>query len=644
MPSPQSVYRRSSGIYVVRLVVPTRLRPFVGKGEIHISTGMRQWRAAQLDALRIQGRLRSYLMSLDTLLRLEAPGRIRLTEAAQALHCSHDTLLDELLNLEPSPSLHIHVSQLTGWQIADLAEIESVQDDAGTVISYVIDDAKDKGLHVAYTGFLELFAPRVAIAELANGGSTPQALFRLESGEHFMADPCPDLSAGDLLISRQDILDIFKRCAPGYRAGTAQVVEVAQSVADVTGIAGDHGALQIPGAHPSIAPAHTGQTYQISHLATMMRERLVNLKPDSHRRRDTEVGYFISLMGDVALNEIDYDLVNEFASQLKELPTNLYLADRKANSLGLSRDLKDLAEIVTRGLVVPKSWPQVQRHLRQLSEVFAFAVREGLMRSNPASGYRIPRVQKTPDHEARDRFDDADLQMIFSQDWFVAGRPTTAASKPFHYWLPLIGLFTGARLGEIAQLYLDDVRKISEVWTFRFDEVSDEGDKSIKTAGGVRTVPLHSQLLRLGLLDYVNALRAKGETRLFPELRRDDNKGYAKDAGRWFNDHFLGRKLGIPRDGKKVFHSFRHTFMTLLNEAECPHDSREFLQLVGHERGTTIAAQRYIKDREMPALKRMLESVNFPDVSRIAPFDVQRGVRSALRLKTDREYRMRNKG
>ena len=59
------LYRRSSGVYAVRIVVPKRLRELVGRGEIHTSTGLRDWNAAKLAALRIQIHWRELLMALD---------------------------------------------------------------------------------------------------------------------------------------------------------------------------------------------------------------------------------------------------------------------------------------------------------------------------------------------------------------------------------------------------------------------------------------------------------------------------------------------------------------------------------------------------------------------------------------------------
>ena len=46
------LYRRPSGVYAVRIVVPKRLLDLVGRGEIHTTTGLRDWNAAKLAALK----------------------------------------------------------------------------------------------------------------------------------------------------------------------------------------------------------------------------------------------------------------------------------------------------------------------------------------------------------------------------------------------------------------------------------------------------------------------------------------------------------------------------------------------------------------------------------------------------------------
>ena len=80
-----------------------------------------------------------------------------------------------------------------------------------------------------------------------------------------------------------------------------------------------------------------------------------------------------------------------------------------------------------------------------------------------------------------------------------------------------MGLYSGARVGELAQLYLRDFADIHGVKFFR---ISDDNDgQSVKNASSRRLVPIHPDLLELGLWDRVERLRAQGQERLFPDLQ-----------------------------------------------------------------------------------------------------------------------------
>lgn len=73
-------------------------------------------------------------------------------------------------------------------------------------------------------------------------------------------------------------------------------------------------------------------------------------------------------------------------------------------------------------------------------------------------------------------------------------------------WIPLIALFTGARLEEIAQLQVDDVRIDAlrgNVPIIRFTDLGD--DQALKTDAARRDVPIHKELIKAGLLRFVAA-------------------------------------------------------------------------------------------------------------------------------------------
>ena len=62
-------------------------------------------------------------------------------------------------------------------------------------------------------------------------------------------------------------------------------------------------------------------------------------------------------------------------------------------------------------------------------------------------------------------------------------------------WVPLIGLFSGMRLGEICGLRTTDVQLESDTYFFNVAE-SGEDDRRLKTAAATRRVPVHSELMK----------------------------------------------------------------------------------------------------------------------------------------------------
>ncbi|MFO6503247.1 hypothetical protein [Serratia marcescens] len=153
------------------------------------------------------------------------------------------------------------------------------------------------------------------------------------------------------------------------------------------------------------------------------------------------------------------------------------------------------------------------------------------------------------------------------------------------------------------------------------------GDKSLKTVNAIRQVPIHPRLIELGLLEYVDALKAAGYDRLFPELKHNKIKGYSAAASKWFNENYFGKILGFPRDGKKTFHSLRHTFINAVDEFEI--NERTIAQLVGHVRGSTTAMTTYRKDADVGEQFGVISQLHYslPD---IAQFDSQAGIKAVI--------------
>ncbi|WP_168222942.1 site-specific integrase [Oceanicola sp. D3] len=162
--------------------------------------------------------------------------------------------------------------------------------------------------------------------------------------------------------------------------------------------------------------------------------------------------------------------------------------------------------------------------------------------------------------------------------------------KTSHRWATLIAMFSGARLNEVCQLQVDDIKEVQGIWVFDFN---DEGDahKRLKSSAAKRRVPIHSKLIELGLLDYHQQQQATGQEKMFPDYSYHPKHGYGGSLSKWFNRTFT-QTLGIKTEAH-VFHGLRHTFATRLGHADVPTERIQFI--IGHER-EGVTHQVYMKD------------------------------------------------
>ncbi len=144
-------------------------------------------------------------------------------------------------------------------------------------------------------------------------------------------------------------------------------------------------------------------------------------------------------------------------------------------------------------------------------------------------------------------------------------------------WGAWLGLYSGARVSEIGQLRLEDFFEEEGVPCFRITAAG--VGQSLKTDASERIVPIHPELVRLGLLDYVAELRKAGKDRLFPRAKVGSVNGAGNFLSAAFGRHLTA--LGVKaKVGKVGFHSLRKTVIQTLQTAGVPSEVRA--QLVGH--------------------------------------------------------------
>jgi len=146
-------------------------------------------------------------------------------------------------------------------------------------------------------------------------------------------------------------------------------------------------------------------------------------------------------------------------------------------------------------------------------------------------------------------------------------------------WGALIGLYTGARVSEVGQLALADFTTVDGVPCLT---ITDEGEgQSIKNESSRRTIPIHPDLLTLGLMERVERLREKKETRLFPKVKVGAVNGQGQWLSKAFTRHIEAVGITKPAKGKYGFHSLRKTAIQTMKSAKVPLEWR--CAYVGHD-------------------------------------------------------------
>lgn len=204
--------------------------------------------------------------------------------------------------------------------------------------------------------------------------------------------------------------------------------------------------------------------------------------------------------------------------------------------------------------IAPKT---INSHIQMFKMFFDWAERHGYAPHTLFDGMKVAKA-KNSDTE-RKPFAADQARTLYTE---LTENPSGLVRKESHKWGMLLGMFTGARLNEICQLDIADVQQDGDIW---FLNITDEGDdnKRVKSRAGRRKVPLHSELIQLGFLDFVQS--RKSGVRLFPDYSYTTNGGYGRNLGRWCNESFLP-KLGV-KSAALVFHSLRHTVVTRLGQA-----------------------------------------------------------------------------
>ncbi|MDP2846599.1 MAG: tyrosine-type recombinase/integrase [Humidesulfovibrio sp.] len=247
--------------------------------------------------------------------------------------------------------------------------------------------------------------------------------------------------------------------------------------------------------------------------------------------------HFVLIVGDVDTRNVTAHTATGYKETLKKMP-RAWGRKNEFKGLSLEQIIKSNSKKV--------SQDTVNKHISLISSFFEYAVKHGYAHTNYFTGLKI-KQKATRARKQRDMWSEEQLALLFSADNYPLN------DAPHMFWLPIIAITTGARLGEIAQLRCCDVRSENGI---TYLDINDEDGKRLKNQQSNRKVPLNDIIVNdLNFLNFVDMMRTDDKSQLFPELY-----GFKSDPESIASNHFSKfkmRKLGIENP-KINFHSLRH--------------------------------------------------------------------------------------
>jgi integrase len=336
------------------------------------------------------------------------------------------------------------------------------------------------------------------------------------------------------------------------------------------------------------------------YIDEMQRDPSAKLTEHTRRQRETVFRLFKAFAADAPLVAIDKLMASEFLELVAKL-------DPKWHNIKGAQELP-LGKLVEKSASRPGrlSNRTINSYVSALSGVFKWADKRGYFEGrNPFAG----QSRAEGAGNGWRAYNSEELTKLFNNP-LLRNMAAEQRIRPKKYtfenamaWIPLIALFSGMRSNEICQMRAGDVRRKEGIWVFNVSE--EAAGQSLKTTAAARVVPVHSELVRCGFLNYLKALQRDGQ--LFPALKSGGPDGK-------FN-HYFAKRFTVYRRGCGVtaprtsFHSFRKNVAQALKDKRAT--PAEIAELIGHEQGFTLSVYAPMQ-LPLPALSELIERVKYP--------------------------------
>lgn len=313
-----------------------------------------------------------------------------------------------------------------------------------------------------------------------------------------------------------------------------------------------------------------------------------NKSADTIKGTKTTLDLFVEAFGDLPVNQVTGTTAGDFHDLLLSLPAT---HGKSKNRLPIRDAVKSAKE---QGLETV-SGKTVKNHFSRMSSLWSMLVQREIVAKNPWAQWSFNTAKKTE----RRCWTDEELALLTQAQWEHRG-----ISRRTYAGMVNVALYTGLRLGEICNLRGQDIENIQGVACFHVRPHPEDG-WSPKSAAGTRLVPIHSQLIKAGIMSFL-----KPEQHfLFPDLPTSSEGVRGAAFGQAFSK--LKTKLDLPAE--ITFHSFRHTVSTKLRNQNASFRELWIDRILGHEAShRSQGTMNYTSSIDVQNLKSVIEALEFP--------------------------------
>ncbi len=546
----QTYLFKRAGTYYFRMVIPADLRPRFGKNELVSSLHTNAYALASAHCALLAGDFNRLftLARIQPMLSLE-----QLKQISRTIFATHLSSHQAAMNIPHSPTQVLTSLLMNKYASFNISPSTPIQPDFSEVEqTTLLIAAKQEGIEEGSTEYAHL---KKAVSRA------------LTEWKHYLQE----FSAGQLEITARDswFSDLYPDYTPPQMVNTPRDVTLTSELLSVI---------------------------TTRHLAEDTADK------KSKQKKQVAANWFVEWFGDKQIHLITKEDARNYKTNLARMPKNA--TQRYPNistSQLIQRKFKQTDLISTSSL---------NAYLVAMSTLFNWAKKNyDNVVNNPFEGIAVKGPKN--DKEKRRAFTSEQIKKIFENPLFSGCRSETQRYIPGEivirdakYWVPILGLYTGARLNEICQLYIEDVYKHGEIWVLDINQ--NGNDKRLKTVAARRKIPLHPQLLALGFHNYVTTQGGTPKDRVFPEIALGADDTYSHTYSKQFA-YALRNKFEIT-DEKVTFHSFRHSLTDELRNADV--DTADIKRILGHEDSSVTA--NYGSSETLERLHRAISKVHFP--------------------------------